>query len=156
MSVLSPSSACHFPVTSDAGNETIRVPIPPVNFLKTPATPGATVLLGNNANMAGQQHADVCFALTHQYHPVAATTKMLRAAVCSPSTKGSSTIHYIAYHYYGLVLFHIYTWGLTNYIATVVSHPSSHLMFTAYWSGPQPMIHVFHRGSSSWGARGLQ
>ena len=43
------------------------------------------------------------------------------------------TIHYFAYHYYDVVLSHIYTWGLTNYITTVVSHPSSHLMFITYW-----------------------
>ena len=54
-----------------------------------------------------------------------------------------------------LVLSHIYTWGLTNYITSVVSHSSSDLMFSTYWPGPQPMIYVSHMRSSSWGARGM-
>ena len=56
ISAVSARSACHFPVTSDAGTDTISVPNTPVNFLKTVVTTGYTALR-NNANIAVP---DVC------------------------------------------------------------------------------------------------
>ena len=97
ISDFSPSPACHFPITSNTVKETISVPNPPVNFLKTPATLTYTALC-NNANIAVQHLANVCSVLTYQSLAAMATTQTFMAAVCSSPNNSTDTFISITPH----------------------------------------------------------